>query len=240
MELRRFFVSPSAVCGGSVVIDGGEFIHMTKVLRMKRGFKVVVCPNDGRELYCTVETVESDRARLRIDSERTVDRRGADVTLYCGLLKNQKTDWVVQKAVELGVDTIVPFVSANTVERKFNAERARRIALEAGKQCGTAYISEVRDAVDFADVLQESAQYTDVLFAYEGERRNSVRNVSFKGRKIALIVGSEGGFKESERDAAAERGAVTVTLGRRILRAETADIVLSALTLDALGELDYD
>lgn len=240
MELRRFFVSPSDISGDEVVLRGDEFAHMTRVLRMKKGFKVIVCADDGTERLCTVKDIFSDSALLTVDEVNRVDRKSANVTLYCGLLKNQKLDFVVQKAVELGIDRIIPFVSENSAETKFNTERARRIALEAAKQCGTAYLSQVCDPVKFDDVLADFPQYTDVLFAYERERKNPVRNTDFKGRKIALVVGSEGGFTEAEYLKALECGARSVTLGRRILRAETADIVLCALTLDTLGELDYD
>lgn len=240
MEIRRFFVSPSDIDGNTVTVRGDEFLHMTKVLRTKKGYKVLICADDGTERDCTVREITGDCAVLDVDALRKVDRRKVRLTLYCGLLKNQKTDIVIQKAVELGVVRIVPFVSANTVEKKFNVERGRRIALEAAKQCGTAYVSEVCEPLSFGEVTARFGEFSDVLFAYEKERENPVKSVVFQGNDVALVVGSEGGFTEEEHEAAKNAGAVSVTLGRRILRAETADIVACALTLDALGELDYD
>lgn len=113
-------------------------------------------------------------------------------------MKNSKTDIVVQKAVELGVDSVVPFCSAYTAERKFNAERARRIALEAAKQCGSVWLSRVEDAVSFDEAVGRFEQFDEVFFAYEGERALSLKKAGVHGSKLALVVGSEGGFRADE------------------------------------------
>jgi len=240
LEIRRFFVDSSAVFGDKITLSGDEFLHMTKVLRYKVGYKAIVCANDGVENYCTIASIGKDSATLRIDEAKRVDSKGVNLVLYAGLLKNNKLDFVIQKAVELGVDKVVPFVSANSAESKFSQERGERIALEAAKQCGSAYLSEIAPLHTFDDVLAEIRAFDKVLFAYEGEKQNSVKTSNLIGSNIALIVGSEGGFKPDEVDMAKYAGASVVTLGKRILRAETASIVLSALTLDKLGELDYD
>lgn len=241
MELRRFFVRAEDISGSSVTVRGDEFEHMTRVLRMKPGYKVIVCANDGTERDCVIRTVDREEAVLDVERVREVDRKRVKFTLYAGLLKNAKLDIVVQKAVELGVDAVVPFVSENTVEKKFNPDRARRIALEAAKQCGSPWLSEAEEAVSFADVLARVKDHDVVYFAYEKEREHAFSDVVSRGVKnVALIVGSEGGFTPEEAEAARAAGAIPVTLGRRILRAETAGIVGSALLLNALGELDYD
>ena len=240
MELRRFFVNKEDIVGTEIRVRGEEFEHMTRVLRMKPGYKVIVCADDGVERYCVIRSVDGGEAVLDTENEVRVDSKSVSLTLFAGLLKNAKLDLVVQKAVELGVDVVVPFVSENTVEKKFNAARACRIALEAAKQCGTAYVSEVCEPLSFGEVTARFGEFSDVLFAYEKERENPVKSVVFQGNDVALVVGSEGGFTEEEHEVAKNAGAVSVTLGRRILRAETADIVACALTLDALGELDYD
>lgn len=240
MELRRFFVSDSDIDGDSITVRGDEFRHMTKVLRLKKGFKAIVCANDGKERHCVIDKIENDFATLTVERVDTVDRKSVSLTLFCGVLKNQNLDLVVRKAVELGVDVIVPFVSANTAETRFNEERASRIALESAKQCGAVYLSKIEQVCGFDEMLERFPDYSTVVFAYEEERKTALKQVDFQGDRIALVVGSEGGFKREERDRAEAQGAKIVTLGRRILRAETADIVACALTLDALGELDYD
>ena len=241
MELRRFFVNKEDIVGTEIRVRGEEFEHMTRVLRMKPGYKVIVCADDGVERYCVIRSVDGGEAVLDTENEVRVDSKSVSLTLFAGLLKNAKLDLVVQKAVELGVDVVVPFVSENTVEKKFNAARACRIALEAAKQCGSPWLSRVEDAVTFRDVLSRVKEFDTVCFAYEKEKSVTVSDAAGRGAgKVALIVGSEGGFTPEEAEAAVRAGARSVTLGRRVLRAETADIVGCALLLNALGELDHE
>ncbi|MEG2274058.1 MAG: RsmE family RNA methyltransferase, partial [Clostridia bacterium] len=243
--LRRFFVDISNINGDIVTVQGDEFLHMTKVLRLKVGFKVIVCANDGIERFSTITKIDKDVATLKIEEEKTVDHRGKSLTLFAGLLKNNKLDFVIQKCVELGVNKIIPFVSSNTAETKFNIERAKTIALEAAKQCGSAYLTEVGELVTLENVAEMLQKFDIALCAYECDKTNRIRETALGGsndqnKNIALIVGAEGGFKQLEIENLKEKGVKTVTLGRRILRAETADIVASALVLDTIGELDYD
>lgn len=240
MEIRRFFVTPDCINGNEIVLRGDEFAHMTKVLRYKAGYKAIVCVNDGCELHCTIDSIYADSAVLKIDERIKVDEKSARVTLFAGVLKNNKTDFALQKAVELGIDSFVPFVSANSAEMRFSTERGRRIALEAAKQCGSAYLTEVGETVNFADVAAAVKNFDVVYFAYEGEKERKIRDVARSGGNVAIVVGPEGGFTLDEKDALERAGARTVTLGKRILRAETASIVACAILLDAMGELDHD
>lgn len=240
MEIRRFFTTPEYINDDVVTIAGDEFLHMTKVLRYKVGYKAIVCANDGKERLCTITDINNGRATLKVDEVKTIDEKHVRVTLFAGLLKNNKLDFAIQKAVELGVDEIVPFISQNSAEDKFSTDRANRIALEGAKQCGSVYLTEVGELVEFDDVLNRIKDFDVTLFAYEDEKHNRIKDCEISGKNIALIVGCEGGFTAEEVEKAKERGANIVTLGRRILRAETASIVASALLLDKLGELDYD
>lgn len=240
MEIRRFFVNPSDINGNTVTLSGDEFYHMTKVLRYKEGYKAVILANDGIELHSTVTSIGKDKATLTIDERKVVDVKNAKVTLFAGLLKNNKLDFVVQKGVELGVDVIVPFTSQNTAETKFNLDRANKIALESAKQCGSVYLSKVEDLTDYDTMLGDFASFDKVIFAYEDEKQTRIADAVECGKNVAIIVGPEGGFTPLEVQKAKENGAEIVTLGRRILRAETASIVSLTLTLDALHELDYE
>lgn len=242
MGPRRFFVRPEAVSAdGLITVSGTEAEHMTRVLRMKEGYKAVILTGDGCERLSTVVRVTRGEVLLREESATRADRRSVSLTLFAGNLKNGNLDLVVRKAVELGVDRIVPFVSARTDEKKFNRERAERIALEAAKQCGALFLSEVEEQISFKEVLDRVKNYDKTWFCYENETRSPLAKIAREqGRSFALIVGSEGGFTDEEAAAAVAAGAKSVTLGRRILRAETADIVASAFALGALGELDHD
>ncbi len=240
MEIRRFFAQPQDISDNTVTLWGDEFAHLSKVLRYKVGYKAVVCANDGVENYCTVTEIGKDSATLRIDESRVADRKNVSVTLYAGLLKNNKLDFVIQKAVELGIDRVVPFVSQNSAETKFALDRANKIAKEAAKQCGSAYLTVIEPLCELKDVAEELKNYDTSVMAYEFETKTRIKDVAFSGKNIALIVGCEGGFQKHEAEMMREKGANIVTLGRRILRAETAGIVVCALALDALGELDHE
>ncbi len=240
MEIRRFFVTNSDISGNLVTLCGDEFLHMTKVLRYKVGYKAVILANDGVERLCTVSEISKDHATLTIDEEKVVDGKKSKLTLCAGLLKNNKLDFVVQKGVELGVDEIIPFTSANTAENKFNRERAEKIALESAKQCGSVYLSKIGELKTFDEVVKSFSDFDEVIFAYEYEKNVRLRDIGLHAGNILLVVGAEGGFTPEEVEKATANGAKIITLGKRILRAETASIVLSALTLDNLGELDYD
>lgn len=241
MEIRRFFVNPQDICANSeIVVSGDEFAHMTKVLRYKVGYKAIVCANDGIERLCTIKQIDKDSAVLTCDEQTVQDKKHAHITLYAGLLKNNKLDFAVQKAVELGIDEVRPFLSHNTAETKFSVDRANKIALEAAKQCGSAYLTGVKDLCDFSKVIDDFKNFDKVLFAYEYEKKNRIKDCDLEGKNIALIVGAEGGFTAEEAAKAKDNGAQIVTLGRRILRAETASVVASTLLLDTLGELDYE
>jgi len=239
MEIRRFFVNSSDIVSGEITIRGDEFSHLTRVLRYKIGYKAIVCSGDGIEHHCVITEIGKDFAKLKIEESVPVDKKNIELTLYAGLLKNNKLDFVVQKGVELGVDRIVPFTSVNCAENKFSAERANKIALEAAKQCGSAYLSEVGTLIDFQELTAEITNYDSAFVAYEEEKQHRIADIRPSGAKIALIIGPEGGFKFDEVLALEELGVKPITLGRRILRAETASIVGVALLLNTMGELDY-
>lgn len=240
MEIRRFFVTPDKIVDNEIIVDGDEFQHMTKVLRYKVGFKAIVCANDGYEHSCTITKLDRNQATLKIDESKLIDKKNIKLVLFAGLLKNNKLDLVVQKSVELGVDTVIPFTSAYCDESKFRLDRAQTIAKDAAKQCGTTYLTNVEDLISFDEVVKRVSTFDTVLFAYENEINNSINKIDIVGKNIAIIVGPEGGFKVEELKAIKDAGAKVITLGKRILRAETASIVLSTLVLNKLGELDYD
>lgn len=238
MELRRFFVDKSSLDGDTVRIFGAEFLHLKNVLRLKVGFKIIVCLNDNIDRYATITEISRDHAATKIDKVVMRETKSKNITLFASLIKNNKLDLVIQKAVELGIDTISPFISQNTSETKFNLERAERIAFEAAKQCGSATLTKVSDIISFDDILVSVKNFDTVIMPYEKETDVSFSQIEIKGKSIAIIIGSEGGFTDSEAKAAKEAGAITVSLGKRILRADTASIVTSALVMEKAGELD--
>ncbi len=238
MEIRRFFVEPNFRNGEFVTITGDEFLHLKKVLRMKTGYKIIVCFNDGFEYRCTINEIENDYAIAKIDESIKVSDPLFDITLFPSILKGGKLDLVIQKCVELGIKSVTPFVSRNTSEKKFNAERGNRISFEAAKQCGSAFLSVVNEAVDFDEMVSEFKNFDSVYFFYEDENMESVSALEVPKGKIAIVIGSEGGFTSEEVEKAKLNGAKILSLGKRILRAETASIVAASLILYKMGGMD--
>lgn len=239
MEIRRFFVNPDSIGENLVTVSGDEFLHLSKVLRLKVGFRIVVADGSSTDRFCTIEQINSDHAVARIDScEPNTSETACGLTLFAGVLKNNNLDYVVQKAVESGAKRIVPFTSEFCSADTVKADRLRRIALESAKQCGRSILPEVTETVDFCDIFQteESRAFDTKVMYYENEKILSADAVRYCGN-IAVIVGSEGGFSEGEVGLARANGWLIASLGKRIFRADTASVV--ALTVANLmsGEM---
>lgn len=241
MEIRRFCVDKDDIADGFVTVKGDEYIHMTKILRHKVGYKIIVNNNlDGFDYYAVITDIGKESARAEIVDKVINDTvSNVDVTLMQALPKGDKSDFIAQKATELGVKKIIFFLSEFTTEKKINIDRIKRIMLEACKQCGRAFVPEV----EFVNTVTELSieQYDKVVFMNEHEQAMSFSDVSFdniKEKKVALIVGSEGGFSKREVCEICDKGAVSVSLGKRILRAETASVASMSIVMYKLGEMD--
>lgn len=235
-DLRRFFVENAE----NGKIDGEEFMHGAFVLRLKVGDEIIVCDGSGYKYKARVENVsKKDLTYSVLEKNLSVAEAKTEVTLIAGYLKGDKTELVVQKAVELGVKNIVvfssQFSSAYASENKL--ARLNRVSVEASKQCGRAIAPIVKYAGDFESALKYGESAENKLFACEFGEKNEVDFASLKG-STAIVVGSEGGFCKTEYEKAKELGYKTIYLGKRILRAETASIALSAIVMQALGELE--
>ena len=242
MEIKRFFLDNSAFDGEKFVITGEECYHMIKVLRHKVGYRIIVCLNDGYDYYSTIASIEKDRVIAYLDEKVSNDTKTkCNVTLLQALPKGDKFDFICQKCVELGVLNIVPFLSHNTNETKVNYDRCQRIMLEACKQCGRSRISHIGDLTDFVGILSKLDEFDLVLMAYENESklilRDHIEDIK-SANNIAIIIGSEGGFTDEEYNLLKGKNVRTFSLGKRILRAETASIVAISLLMYEKGELN--
>ena len=224
MEIRRFLTSSDKIKNDVAEISGDEFTYAVKVLRQKTGFTVIVNTGDGYDRIGEISEITKDKLTVKIretvKNEATPDKK---ITLYQGSCKQGKNDFIVQKAVELGISRIVFFKSDFVTEKEVNLERLRKIATEALKQCGRADSVEV----EFTDYFSAVDNCENAVIFYEGECENTLSDI---GNAVsALFVGSEGGFSEREVGYARERGLKTITLGKRILRAETASVVATSM-----------
>lgn len=238
--MRRFYASVEQFRGKEVALNVEETRHLRDVLRLKEGEKARVFDGAGKEFLCVVQSIGKSETRLEIVEEITpaAPESDLDLTLAGALLKGEKFDWVVQKAVELGVTTLVPLntkradVKLKDAEKR--AERWRKIALEACKQSGRAKLMRIENPTNFHEFI-ETAAGAKILFAERGgESFSAVESLS----KITAIVGAEGGWDDAEIAAARrQKNFQIITFGGRILRAETAAITVAAILQNQFGDL---
>lgn len=240
MEIKRFFVTPDKLTPASVIIDGDEFYHITKVLRLKKGYKIVVCTGDGNDYFAVIDGVFDNRITAVIEK---ISPNETNLPFKLVMLQavpaKDKLEFIVQKAAELGVSRFVPFFSSRVNERSINIPRLEKIAKEAAKQCGANTLMRVDGAVSFEQAVKIAVASSVAVLAYEEQEREDESKTllamrdRFKanddGFSAAFIIGPEGGFDKSEAEYMRENGIEPVTLGRRILRCETAGIAAAAI-----------
>ncbi len=242
--MPRFFVLPEQVRGTPpelVELTGSDVKHIRDVLRLKSGDDVIVCDSSGTEYHCVLERCSSDRVLLRVRKAHPGETEPLiPVFLYQGIPKGEKMDWIIQKTVELGVCGIVPVMTERTVvrleqerDKHKKQERWQRIAYEAAKQCGRTLLPRVETPISFQDALARAGQGLRIL-PYENEAGRSLKKVlknlpeQNKNDPIHVFIGPEGGFAQREVFLAEESGFISVTLGKRILRTETAGLAVLA------------
>ncbi len=235
--MPRFFLPPEAFSEKTVTLSGDAYRHIARSLRMAVGDEVTLSDGEGWEYRARLSSFSDESVTAEILSSAVgAGEPPIALTLYQGNPKGDKLELIVQKAVELGAFAIVPFESSRCVAR-VRADRAERqtarlsrIAEEAAAQCGRARIPRVALPLSFTDALRKAKECSDaILFCYEDERtrslRTAVEETAARGaRSLAVFVGSEGGFSPEEAALAAAHGALSVSLGRRILRCETAPL----------------
>ena len=237
--MARFFLPKKRLHDNRGTIDGQELDHLRRVLRLKPGDRITVFDDTGWEHEAVIHSLATAQGEIKIVRSYPAERESPlHLTLAVGLTKGEKIDFVVEKATELGVQTIIPFASAYAVpkldERKIVArtERWQKIALSATKQCGRTRVPEVLPLCMFGDFVMGSRPETVQLFFWEKEARQSLQQAHERhgdAQSVLLAIGPEGGFSVEEAELARSHGFELVQLGRRILRAETA--ALAALTL---------
>lgn len=239
--MRQFFVESEQVGAETIRIVGEDARHIGQVLRMKSGEQLRVSDRQGRDFFCQVEQVEREAVTVRILYQDHESRElPVRISLFQGLPKGDKMELVIQKAVELGASEVVPVRSRRCVV-KLDAHREakklarwRAIAESAAKQSGRGILPQIHDSMDFGKALEYAQELDSVLIPYElcdaiDESQHIVQR-AVRQNSIGIFIGPEGGFERSEVEAAVRSGAQPVSLGKRILRTETAGLaVLSVL-----------
>ena len=236
----RFFAQPEELAGDSVILTGENAQH-AKVLRLKPGENVLLCDGDGHEGLCEVVSTEGWLLRI-INRQASQSEPAVKVSVYMALPKADKLEHVIQKATELGAYEIITFPSARCVSRpdekslKKKLERWEKIAASAAEQSGRGRIPRVLVLGSFSQALSRAAQADKALLFYEHEEALTLKMALSSGgySTVSLLTGPEGGLEESEVAQARESGLQVCTLGKRILRCETAPLcALSAVMYDA-------
>ncbi len=242
--MPRFFIDASDVYRDGDVclirIAGDDAHHITHVLRTRIGEELIACDNTGK-VYRTELAEAGAEVVLKVLEESAADTEPPYIaTVYQALVKGDKMETVIQKAVETGASVIVPMVTSRAVvkldekDARKKTERWQKIAHEAAKQCGRGIIPKVEMPILFAEAMRQAAEADLPLFCYEGagtEPLPGIFRTHESPRTIALCIGPEGGYSEAEAEMAADAGMCMCGLGKRILRTETAAVfVLSCLS----------
>lgn len=240
--MQHFFVIPEQVGETEIYVTGQDVNHMKNVLRMKIGEQVEISDGNNKKYLCEVSAYEEEQAVLRILEIKEADTElKSRLYLFQGLPKNDKMELIVQKAVELGAYEVIP-VSMKRCVVKLDAKKAAKkverwnsISESAAKQAGRSIIPKVSDVVSYREALERAEQLDVVLVPYEleegmAETKKLLHQIQ-PGQSVGIFIGPEGGFEREEVEQAIEAGAHPVTLGRRILRTETAGFTMLSILM---------
>lgn len=244
--MPAFYLEGPAQVGAVVPLPKDEAKHALKVLRMTVGEELCALDGQGGRFAAVLESVHGDTAEVRITEQLPSNEPGVKVTLYQGLPKSDKLDFIVQKLTELGAGCVVPVkmercvVKSDPKDGKKRQERLRRIACEAVKQCRRACEPEVTEPMTWKQCFAKMEKHDLVLVPWEDAEDYNMKKAFEEHpevRNIGIVIGPEGGMSAAEVDEMKERGAKIVTLGPRILRAETAAVASVTMAMTLWGDL---
>ncbi len=239
--MHRFYVKPEQITDGTIRITGSDVNHIRNVLRMKLGEELIICNGQGKDCYCIIDRVSDKEIISVIQTIKDTDSElKTRITLFQGLPKSDKMELIIQKAVELGVYEIIPVIMKRVIvklddkkKEEKKLERWQAIAEGAAKQSGRGIIPIIKPVQTYAQALSYAKSLDRNLVPYENakgmqytrELMNDLRNCN----SVGVFIGPEGGFEGSEIDLAEQAGIKPITLGRRILRTETAGLAVLAM-----------
>lgn len=238
----RFFVSPDTLCGDFIALDDENAAH-AKVLRLRQGEQVTVCDGQGNECLCTITDVSPNQISLVVSNRQVSESEPAvKVSVYMAFSKGDKFEHVIQKATELGAYEIICFPSARCVSKpddkslKKKLERWQKIAYSAAEQSGRGCVPQILVLDSYKQALERSNTADIAILFYENERAKTLKMALQENTytTVSLLTGPEGGLEPREVEQAIEAGLQVCTLGKRILRCETAPLcALSAVMYDS-------
>ena len=243
--MPRFFVKNEQIKGTTIEILGEDVKHIKNVLRKQIGDNIEICDQETKKSYiCEIKKIENESILTNIIEELQNYDNKIKVDIYQGLPKADKMELIIQKSIELGANAIIPVkmkrcvVKIDSKDEIKKITRWQKIAESAAKQSGRNEIPQIKNIVDIEKIIQLIDQYDKVIVAYENEKENTIKhellNLKEKIRvnnkiKIGIVIGPEGGLEEKDVETLKQYGAVSVTLGNRILRTET--VALNILSI---------
>jgi 16S rRNA (uracil1498-N3)-methyltransferase len=244
--MARFYVPQPHVEKGMLRVEGTEVRHIRKVLRLKAGDPITIFDGSAKEYEGSIVELGPSFVLIQVQNAYSSQRDSPlEITLAQSLLKGEKMDYLIQKATELGIKEFVPFFSSRSVpllEKSRRLERHRRwekITIEASKQCGRGILPEVKPLQDYSEMLRiaPADALRFILWEKEGVTLKRILKRSVEKKKIFFIVGPEGGLSDEEVEESRMMGFIPVTLGKRIVRAETASLCLISILQYEWGDI---
>ena len=237
--MRRFFVKSEQIWENVITITGDDARHIRAVLRMQPGDELIACDGAGLDYLCNILQIDEDVVTVEIqDAIASYTEPNVKITLFQGVPKGDKMDTIVQKCVELGVTDIFPVACSRSVAKLDKKEdkklqRWQKIAESAAKQSNRGIVPQVGRLLSFREAVIASKALDARIIPYENEKDTGIRQFvkGFFGTTLGVFIGPEGGFSPEEMYLAECSGMIPVTLGKRILRTETAGLVALALLL---------
>ena len=240
--MARFFITGTPT--DTVVISGEDGRHIARSLRMRIGETLTLCNSEGMDFHCEITAIDGDNVTVSIlEQSESIGEPTIKVTVYQGLPKSDKMDWIVQKTVESGITKLVPVMTERCVSRPDNksaakkGERWQKIAEEAAKQCGRGIVPQVAPLMNYKDAVKEAAENGPIIFFYEGGGTSLRELVNDDMKILSIFIGPEGGFDDKEVNFAKEHGARIGSLGTRIFRTETAPIAALSAIMALTGNM---
>lgn len=237
--MPKFFFHKNDISRGQVQLFGEDEKHIKTVLRAREGEELTLCDGEGMDYQCRIVSLERGVLLDILSKEVCETEPKTKITLYQGLPKADKMELIIQKCVELGVDRIVAVSTERAIvkldkKESKKLERWQKIAEAAAKQSGRGKIPEIgQQVLKFKEAVAEAKALDGAIIPYEKEQETGIRQFvqGFQGESIGVFIGPEGGFAEEEIALAQENGITPITLGKRILRTETAGMTTAAILL---------
>lgn len=241
--MKRFYVNKELQLNSKVTIEGIEHNHISNVMRLKVGDEIILVCGDNYDYLARIIDISKGKTIVEVfGQELNKANPRSDVTVFQALVKSDNMSLIVQKLTELGVKTFVPFESEFiTSKDKFNkCQKLQEVSNQSIKQCKRSIPMRVEHTKSFKEMIEDLHNYDLVIFANECDKSEELKSLKIENKKIALIIGSEGGFSQQEIEMLINNGAKSISMGNRILRAETASISLTAVVMYLIGEWHYE